>query len=135
MAETDLISVKPRGFAGLMAILMEPLKDDPKFKEKFKETERKFLINATNLNHAAIITINKGELIINSIPNKPKSNLKKKIVGWDAYISMDSQILIALAMKRISMIRIALKVLTRKVRMRGILKLFSLLKLFNILTG
>lgn len=133
MNETSLISERPRGFAGLMAKLMIPLNDNPDFKEQFKNTEKRFIINASNLNHAAILTINKGQIIINSIPNKPKSNLKKKVTNWDASISMDSQVFIALAMNKISMIKVGLLWLLRKVKMKGITKLFGLLKLFDIL--
>ncbi|MHA1147255.1 MAG: hypothetical protein ACTSR8_03325 [Promethearchaeota archaeon] len=133
MSESSLISIKPRGFAGLISNLMLPLNEKSQFKEKFKATNKKFLINATNLNHAALVIIKNGSIIVHSIPNKPKSNLKKKITNWDGFISMDSQIFISLAMNKISLLGLALKILTGKVKMKGILKLFKLLKIFDIL--
>ena len=36
---------KPRGFAGIVAKLVEPLNENEIFKEKFKDTEVKFLLN------------------------------------------------------------------------------------------
>ena len=129
----DLIEQNARGFAALIKIIMEPLNLNPEFKDKFKNLNRKYLINASNLNHAAIISVKQGVLKVQSIPNKPNSNLKKKNIGWDGYISMDSQIFLALAMNRISIVGIVLKFLVGKVKMRGILKLLSLLSIFEFL--
>jgi hypothetical protein len=129
----DLINPNARGFAGLIKKIMEPLNQNQEFKQKFKDLNKIFLINASNLNHAALITINEGSLKVESVPNKPASNLKKKNVGWDGFISMDSQIFLALAMDRITIFNIIAKWFVRKVKMRGILKLFSLLKIFELL--
>jgi len=133
MDKTDLVDPKARGFAGLIKSIMEPLNENLEFKEKFKTLDRKFLINASNLNHAAFISVNHGVLKVESVPNKPESNLKKKMIGWDGYLSMDSQIFLALAMNRISIVGIGIKWLLRKVKMRGILKLLSLLSIFEFL--
>ncbi len=124
---------KARGFAGLIENVMDPLNENPKFKEQFKNKKRKFLINASNLNYAALITIKNGNLNIESVRNEPKSNLKKKLLGWDGYISMNSQIFLALAMDKISLLNIGLKWLTRKVKIKGLIKMVTLLKIFNLL--
>lgn len=133
MDKNKLIEPNARGFAGLIKSIMEPLNDKTGFKEKYKNLDRKFLINASNLNYAALVSINQGVLRVESIPNKPESNLKKKKSGWDGYISMDSQIFLALAMNRISIVGIGIKWLSGKVKMRGILKLLSLLSIFDFL--
>lgn len=133
MNKSDLINPKARGFAGLIKKIMEPLNQNQEFKQKFKDLNKTFLINASNLNNAALITINEGSLRVESVPNKPASNLKKKNIGWDGFISMDSQIFLALAMDRITIFNIIAKWLVRKVKMGGILKLFSLLKIFELL--
>ncbi len=134
MSDSKLISDQARGFAGLIASVMGPLNENPKFQEAFKNTQRKILINATNLNHAALLIINKGTLKIESIPNKPKSNLKKKEAGWDGYVAMDTMLFIGLAMRRVSIIKLGLNMLMGKVKVRGIFKLLSMLKLIKILT-
>lgn len=133
MDKNGLIDPNARGFAGLIKSIMEPLNENLEFKENFKKLDRKFLINASNLEHAALISVNQGVLKVESVLNKPESNLKKKLIGWDGYISMDSQIFLALAMNRISIIGIGLKWILGKVKMRGIFKLLALLSIFEFL--
>ena len=133
MDKNSLIDLNARGFAGLIKSIMEPLNENLEFKENFKKLDRKFLINASNLEHAALISVNQGVLKVESVLNKPESNLKKKLIGWDGYISMDSQIFLALAMNRISIIGIGLKWILGKVKMKGILKLLALLSIFEFL--
>jgi hypothetical protein len=72
-------------------------------------------------------------LKVESVPNKPDSNLSKEKIHWDGYISMDSQIFLALAMNRISMMGIIVKWISKKVTMKGILNLLIVLKIFNFL--
>ncbi len=131
--ETKLTEKKVRGFAGLIAKIMEPLNENPKFKEGFKTTQKKFLVDASNLNYAALVTVDNGIVTVESVPNKPRSNLDKKKLGWNGLISMDSQIFLALSMNRISMLKVALLWLRRKVKMKGITKLLTLLKIFSLL--
>ncbi len=133
MNKNQLINSNAKGFAGLIKNIMEPLNENQEFQKNFKNFKKKYLINASNLNHAALITINEGRLKVESIPNKPNSNLKKKFIGWDGFISMDSQIFLALAMDRISLLQIVIKWLLGKVKMKGILKLLHLLKIFEII--
>ena len=133
MNENTIIDPNARGFAGLIKNIMEPLNGNPDFEQKFKKVDKIFLINAPNLHHAAIISINKGNLKVQSVPNKPESNLSKKKIHWDGLISMDSQIFLALAMNRISMVGIIVKWISKKVTMKGILNLLTLLKIFNFL--
>ncbi|MFX0070498.1 MAG: hypothetical protein ACFFAO_05340 [Candidatus Hermodarchaeota archaeon] len=135
MKETNIIIDRPRGFAGLIANIMEPLNDNPDFKKTFRKSKRKILINASNLDFAALLTIDHGTLKVQSVPNKPKSNLKKKTTGWDGFVSMDTMTFLAFAMKRISILKISSMMLTGKVKMRGLLKLIPMLKLFKILSS
>lgn len=132
MSRTNLINDIPRGFAGLIAQVLEPINENPNFKEKYQNANRMFVLNATNLEHAAIIIVKNGEIKVKSVPNKPKSNLKKKSLGWDGFLSMDSQIFLALAMDKLSLVGVGLKFLTGKVKMKGITKLILLLKIFNL---
>ena len=122
-----------RGFAGLIASGLLPLNEIQKFREEFANTNLKILLNAVNLNFAALIIIQNGILRVKSIPNKPKENLEKKNVGWDALLAMDSQTYLALAMNRLSMGKLALKVLTGKVKVRGPRKLRVLKQILTLL--
>ena len=133
MSENSIINPNPRGFAGLIKNIMEPLNTNAEFKEKFNKFKRKFLINAPNLHHAALISLNLGILKVESVPNKPESNLNKDFIHWDGFLSMESPVFLALAMNRISIIGIGLKWIMGKVKMKGILKLLLLLKIFNFL--
>ena len=133
MSEVKVENKKVRGFAGLVNNMLAPLNENEKFKEKFQNIDVKILINAVNVNFAALIIIDRGKLKVESIPNKPKENLRKKNAGWDAFIEMDTQIFLAFVMNRISLFGIAKKWVTRKIRLQGIIKLLNLLKLFKLL--
>lgn len=135
LTEPNIILTEPKGFAGLIANIMNPLNNDPNFIQAFKNTNRKILINATNLQYAALLTIDKGTIRIEAIRNEPVSNLKKNIAHWNGYVAMDTQLFLGLATKRISILKLGLKILRFEVKVRGILKLFTLLKLLKLLTG
>jgi len=122
-----------RGFAGLIANVLKPLNENPNFNKVFEEIQRKFLINATNLKYAAIITIEKGNITVESIQNKPTNNLTKKKIGWDAYIAMDAQLFLAIVMKKLSLIGIFKKWIAKKIKIKGITKLLIFLKILKFL--
>lgn len=134
MSETKLEKERIRGFAGLIAGGLLPLNENKKFKEQFAKTDIKILLNAINVNFAALINIKNGILTIESIPNKPKENLKKKNIGWDALMAMDTQTYLALAMNRLPMSKLGLKVLTGKIKVRGLRKLLILKKMLILLS-
>ena len=135
VSESNIILKEPRGFAGLIAKLMNPLNLNPEFNQAFKNTKRKILINATNLHYAALLNINNGSLKVEAIRNKPEDNLKKNVTGWNGYVAMDTQTFLGLATKRLSLVKLVLKIFKSEVKMRGIFKLLVLLKLLKILTG
>ncbi len=135
MAESNQENKKLRGFAVLINSILTPLNENKKFQEKFRKVDTKILLNASNLNYAALIIIDHGFIRVESIPNEPKANLKKREVGWKAYLEMDTQTFLAIAMNRLSLIGVAKKWLTHKVKMRGIRKLLILLKVFKFLTS
>jgi len=125
---------KIRGFASIINSVLVPLNENNKFQEKFRNTNAKILLNAPNLKFAALITIDHGSVNVKSIPNKPKTNLKKKKIGWNAFLEMDTQTFLVLAINRISMLGVAKLWVTRKIKIRGIRNLLLLLKMLKILT-
>ena len=133
MNETKVEQTRVRGFAGLVKKILEPLNDHPKFQEEFGDMERKFLINPSNLDFAALITIENARLTVESVKNKPKENLNKDNVGWDGFVSMDTETFMALALDRISLLSLGWKWLTGKFKMKGIFKLLKLMKLMKLL--
>ena len=122
-----------RGFGGLIYSVMMPLNEKEKFKEKFANTQVKILINASNLNYAALIIVDKGTVDVESVPNKPKENLKKDNVGWDAYLEMNAATFLAFAMKRLSLPGMGKLVLKREVRLKGLRKLMIMMQMMKIL--
>ncbi len=135
MVESNQQNDKIRGFAVLINSILTPLNKNKKFQEKFGKIKTKILLNTSNLKYAAIIIIENGLVRVESIPNKPKENLKKKKVGWDAFLEMDTQTFLAIAMDRLSLLGVAKMWLTGRIKMRGIRKLLILLKMFRFLTS
>jgi len=133
MSENETDMNKVRGSAGIIDNALTPLKTKLKFQTKFGKKSLKFLLNANNVNFAALITIDHGQIKVESIKNKPPENLQKKKVGWDGYLEMDTQTFLRMAMNRISILGVAKKWLSGNVKMKGILKLLNLLKMFNLL--
>jgi len=125
---------KLRGFASIINSVLGPLNQNNKFQEKFKNIDTKILLNASNLKFAALIIIDHGSLNVKSIPNKPKANLKKKEIGWNAFLEMDTQTFLGFSVNRISKLGVAKMWLTRKIKIRGIRSLLLLLKIFKFLT-
>ena len=134
MADMNEEKEKIRGFASLINSVLGPLNENNKFQEEFKNTDIKILLNASNLNFAALIVIDHGSLNVKSIRNKPKANLKKKKIGWNAFLEMDTQTFLALAINRISKLGVAKMWVTRRIKIRGIRTLLLLLRVFKILT-
>ncbi|MHA2398659.1 MAG: hypothetical protein ACXADU_07195 [Promethearchaeota archaeon] len=122
-----------RGFAGIVSKQVEPLNNNEKFKEKFKDTEVKVLLNAKDGKYAALLVIDKGKIYVEGIKNKPKTNLKKKVAGWDGLLQMSTESFVKLLeTDELSVGKIVGKILIGKVKIRGIKKVLTLLELFKL---
>ena len=120
------------GFAGIVSKLVEPLNENRKFKEKFKDTEKKVLLNAKDGKFAALLVIDKGRIYVEGIKNNPKENLKKKIIGWDGLLQTKTSIFLELLeSKNISRGKVIRKILTGRIKIRGIKHVIVLLQLFS----
>ncbi len=127
------IKKKLRGLAGVISKLVEPLSEDQKFKETFSDIEVKVLLNATDGEYAALIVIDKGTIHVEGYKNNPKKNLKKKVIGWDGLLQTTTPIFIKfLRSNEISIKKFIGKVLTRKIKIRGIKNVLMLRKVFRI---
>ncbi|MHA2282007.1 MAG: hypothetical protein ACXAC5_14285 [Promethearchaeota archaeon] len=134
MADKNGEKEKLRGFAVIINSVLIPLNENSKFKKDFRKKSAKILLNASNLNHAALIVIDHGSVNVESIPNKPKTNLKKRKVGWNAYLEMDTQSFLFLAMNQKPRLEAAKMWVTRKIKIRGLRRLLLLLKMFKLLS-
>lgn len=124
---------KLRGFAYIVAKEIDPLNSMEKFKEKFKDTEVKLLLNAKDGKYAALIVIDKGTIHVEGIKNNPKENIKKKNVGWDGLLEGNTQIFMdLLGGGDVTTGMVIKKILTRKMKIRGIKKVLILMQLFGL---
>jgi len=122
-----------RGFANIVSKQFEHLNENEKFKEKYRDTELKLLLNAKNGKYAALLVIDKGTIQVEGIKNQPKENLKKKKGGWDGLLQTTIEMFLELLKsEKISVGMIARKVLGRKIKIRGIKKVFVLLQLLKL---
>ncbi|MFX1574560.1 MAG: hypothetical protein ACFFB0_17605 [Promethearchaeota archaeon] len=121
-----------RGFAGVVSKQVDQLNDIEKFREDFKNTEIKIMLNATDAKNAALIIIDKGTIYVEGVDNKPKKNLKKENAGWDARISAKTQVFVdLLTSENLSIGSVLPKILTFRLRIRKISMALTLLKLFT----
>ncbi|MEJ2252647.1 MAG: hypothetical protein P8Y70_10760 [Candidatus Lokiarchaeota archaeon] len=133
MVEKEEKKKKLRGFAGVISIQMEPLNENEEFKEKFKDEDLKILLNATDGRYAALIKVKNGALEVEGYKNKDRNQLKKEILGWDGKLETTTNLFFKLATDELSLLSIIGKMITRKIKIRGIRKIFVLIKLFDLL--
>ena len=124
--------VRLKGFAKIVSQQIEPLNAIEKFREDFKEKELKILLNAKDGKYAALLVIDHGRIYVEGIENTPKENIKKKIVGWDGLLETKTQTFVdLLGGENLSMGSIIWKILTFKIKLKGIKNVLVLLDLFK----
>ena len=125
---------KPRGFAGVIYSQLMPLNEKEKFRQKYKDSSIKLLLNAIDGRYAALITINNGAIDVEGIPTKEKENLKKDVLGWDGKLEMTTQLFLDFGMGEISTSSFLVKwLITRKIKMKSMKNVMILIDLFAIL--
>ncbi|MGQ4874765.1 MAG: hypothetical protein ACP6IY_11915 [Promethearchaeia archaeon] len=134
MSEKKPKKKRLRGFAGVIGRQLEPLNSNDFFKKKFKDDNFKILLNAKDGKFAALITVKNGQIEVDAVKNTPKEELKKKKLGWNGKLETTTQIFLDIAMGKLSTGKMLLKVITRKIRLKGIKTLMKLLAMFNILS-
>jgi len=123
---------KLRGFAKIVSKEVEPLNSYDKFKERYKDTEVKVLLNPKDGKEAALIVIDKGTIYVESIKND-KENIKKKNAGWDGFLEAKLQLFLdILTGGDVTVGMVVKKILFRQAKIRGIKKVLMLLELFSI---
>jgi hypothetical protein len=90
-------------------------------------------LNAKDGKYAALLVIDKGKIYVEGMKNKPKTNLKKKVAGWDGLLQMSTESFVKLLeTDELSVGKIVGKILIGKVKIRGIKKVLTLLELFKL---
>ena len=122
---------RPRGFAGMIYKTVLPLNDNAKFKEKYKDVQRKILLNAVDGKYAALVIIDNGTIDVEGIVNKVKEDLKQDVLGWEAKLETTTELFLKLASGELGTGASLVKIITRKLKIKGlnkILELFSFLE-------
>lgn len=122
-----------RGFPGVVKGQLDALNTNAYFQEKYQDEKFKVLLNANDGKLAAIVKVENGVVEVESVKNIPKENIKKKQLGWDGKLDTTVPIFLEIAMGKLSLWGIIKKVITRKIKIRGIRTLLKLLDMFNIL--
>jgi len=121
-----------KGFAKVVAKEVEVLNTIEQFKKDFKDSELKILLNAKDGKYAALLVIDKGRVYVEGIENNPKKNIKKKNAGWDGLLQAKTEVFVdLLGGGDISMGSIIWKILTFRIKIKGIKNVLTLLKLFE----
>lgn len=124
---------KLHGFASIVSKQVEPLNENEKFKERFKDTEVKVLLNAKDGKWAALLIIDKGKIYVEGFKNNPKENIKKKNADWDGLLQTTTPMFLELlGSEKVSTGKVIRKILTRKIKIKGIKHVLVLLKLFEL---
>ncbi len=129
---TEEKKTRLKGFAKIVAKEIEVLNTIEQFKEDFKDSLIKILLNAKDGKYAALLVIEKGSIYVEGIENNPKSNISKKVLGWDGLLQAKTQVFVELlGGGDISMGSIIWKVITFRVKIKGIKNVLILMKLFE----
>nr|MDO8112574.1 hypothetical protein [Candidatus Sigynarchaeota archaeon] len=124
----------PRGFAGVIAQQIEPLNSSLAFKKAYENAKPvRILLNATNTDHAALLIVENGKVQVKGIENKPASNLSRKSAGWDGFISCSTRTFLEIALGRLSMLKMLLKLLNGDIKVHAILKVLQFKKIMEYL--
>jgi len=135
MQETEKKVKKKRlkGIAGVLDKQLAPLRDSLLFKELFGEFKATYLLNAVDSKVAALLTFDEGAIEVDSISNKDKKALKKKVLGWDSKLATTTPLFLQIAMGELSMGAMAKKVVARKIKVKGLKTLLKLQEIFALL--
>ena len=124
---------KLRGFASIVSKQIEPLNENEKFKERFKNTKVKILINAKDGKYAALLVIDNGTIHVEGYKNNPKENIKKKVLRWNGLIQAKTNLFLELlGGENVSLWKVIGKVLTGRLKIRGLKSVLLLLQLFEL---
>ncbi len=133
MLETKAKKKNLRDFALLIANRIEPLRDNEDFKNFSKDLNMKVLLNATDAKYAALISVKNGTFTVDGILNDDKKALKKKALGWNGKIATTSLIFFEMATRKFTQGEMLKKILSRKIKIKGVPSLIAFQKMVNFL--
>ena len=119
MSENKPGKVKEGTYAEGVFDLYNPLNSIDKFKEKFAKESFKILLNPKDGEYAALITVDKGTVLVEGIKNKDKKDLTEEILGWDAMMKTTIALFEEIGEGKLSQGDIIKKVVARKIKMKN----------------
>jgi len=128
---TEVKKKRLKGFANMIYKTVMPLNDNNKFKEKYKDVKSKILMNAVDGKYAALVIIDNGTIDVEGILNEEKRDLKQEVLGWDAKLETTTDLFLKLASGKLGTGASLVKIITRKLKIKGmnkIVELFTLLE-------
>jgi len=122
------------GYAGIVSNILFPLNENRRFQRHFRHKNLKFLLNSPGWVYAALVIIEKGTIRVEGIKNKPVENIHRDVLRWDGYLEMDILLYSAVLTKRKSLMKMAKAWLKGEIRLKGMLSLPDLIRLFRCLS-
>ena len=83
--------------------------------------------------HAPLVIIENGTIRVDGIKNKPIERINKDALKWDVYLETDIVLYSAILTKRQSLVGVVKKWLKGEIKIKGIVHVLDLIKLFNCL--
>lgn len=126
-----------RGFPKVVYTQLAPLNDNELFKEQYKETSLKVLLNPNDQLKAALIIFDNGTVDVTEFKkSEPTMNLAKRktLIGYDAMLQVSTQMLFDIVSGKTSVVKLMKdNVKDKNIKVKGKLKLLKLLKAFSLL--
>ena len=119
MSESKLGEVKEGTYAEGVFNLYMPLNSIDKFKEKFAKESFKILLNPKDGVYAALVTVDKGTVLVEGIENKDKKDLTEEKLGWDGMMKTTKALFDEIGQGKLSQSDIMKKVVARKIKMKA----------------
>ena len=113
----------------------EPLNNNEIFKKKFKNQQFKVLLNPSDDDYAALVIVDKGTISVEVIANKPKENIGKEVLGWDAMMETTKQMFDDIDAGKISTGAVVRKMISGKIKAKNIRIVSKLEKIQALLTS
>jgi len=131
LTEEKAKKIKLRGFPATFARRIEGVEEYENFKEFSKDISIKLLLNPTDAKFATFLKIEKGTITIEGVPNNNPENLKKKVLDWDGRMTTDLRTFLKYAAGEMGLGTLIKKILTRNIKVRGLLYFVLIEKLFS----
>ena len=119
-----------KGLAGILWQQMSAINNSNKFKEQYKDAKMIFLYNLTDQRYGALITVENGHLEVKHIKND-KDTLKDLKV--DGMLACTAELFFDFSAGKISKISMLGKILTGKLKVKGMKKMQELGKIMDLL--